>query len=573
MAEPIPFVPESPTVKWRRRLLWCLALMVLVITGYWGADRYRVWRYQHLLEFAQEAAGRSDWEGVEFSLRQAMQVHPGIIEPYERMAEYAEKLEPAQVTYWRRAVAQREPQYLRHRIRWAESAIARADYAQAAEALKGLDATSLETLPVKLVQAKLAAAVGDVAAATKAAGEAVKLDPGNATNRFLLARFQMLSTNDAVAETARAQIESYVGKPGFTPEARRILGMLALQKGDATTARLHLEAVLREPEAGIADQLRFLDLLRLEKAPDLEARLAATRAAAGTNIAAVLGVSQWMTSRGYGNQTVDWIKGLPPELASNPLLRAARLEGYLGVRQGQECAAWLGTENWGPDDHLRLALLARVHHGMGQTNLADTAWNAAVEKGRHTPRGRRALWQAATESGWRDKALAMLELSAGAPTDRRWALTLLFDHYSRIPDTTNMLAVSRRMLAVNPEDTMIRNNVAALSLLLKQDMEKGHRLAQLAWAERTKDPAVLATYGYSLLLQGKAEQALDMFERIPPQYAAHPSIAVYYAAVLAANGEMKKAQPYIKVASAGNILPEERELLADTIRQSALFTE
>jgi hypothetical protein len=64
-----------------------------------------------------------------------------------------------------------------------------------------------------------------------------------------------------------------------------------------------------------------------------------------------------------------------------------------------------------------------------------------------------------------------------------------------------------------------------------------------------------------------------MFERIPPQFAAHPSIAVYYAAVLAANGQMKKAQPFIKVADGGNILPEERELLADTVRQSMLFTE
>jgi Flp pilus assembly protein TadD len=280
-----------------------------------------------------------------------------------------------------------------------------------------------------------------------------------------------------------------------------------------------------------------------------------------------------MNSRGFGDQAVAWLQALPVELSSSVVLRAARFEAHIAARQGRECADWLGSEDWGPDDHLRLALLTRVQLALGRQDLGEAAWAEAVEKGGRTPRGRRALWQTATESGWRDKALAMLRLSASAPTDRQWALTLLFDHYSRIPDSTNMLAVSREMLAVNPEDTMIRNNVAALSLLLKDDMEKGHRLARLAWAERSKDPAILATYGYSLFLQGKSEDALEMFERIPPQFAAHPSIAVYYAAVLAANGQMKKAQPFIKVADGGNILPEERELLADTVRQSMLFTE
>lgn len=573
MAETTPFVPESPAAKWRRRFVWCLILLLLAIVASWGLDHYRVWRYRNLVAYAEKAAAKNDWEGVQFSLRQAMQAHPGIIEPYELLAEYAETLDPVQAVYLRRAVAQREPGYLRHRIAWAETALKQGNTAMAAEALANLDAPSRENATVQALTATIAAASGDLAAATKAAGEAVRLDPGNSTNRFLLAKLQLVGTNQAAAGPARAYLEAAVSKPGFALEANRVLGLDALRLKDLKGARLRLEAALKNPEADLSDRLRFLDLLRLEESPQLPAQLAAAQAMTGTNVSKVLAVAQWMSTRGFAADSVQWLKTQPTNLVVHPLLRATRLEAYLAARQGDECVAWLNSGGWGTEDHLRLALLARVYFGLGRTNECDAAWQQAVEAGRTTPQGRRALWQTAAEAHWQDKAMQVLKLSAGAATDRQWALTVLFDHYSRLPDTTNMLAVSRQLLAVDPDNSMVRNNVAALSLLLKEDVENGFKLAKQAWTERPQDPAILATYGYGLYVKGKMAEALEVFERIPPQYAAHPSIAVYYGAVLAANGQTKKAQPYLKSAAAGHILPEERELLAETIRQASLFNE
>jgi tetratricopeptide (TPR) repeat protein len=573
MAETTSFVPESPAEVWRRRFIWCFLLLLLVIASMWGLDHYRVWRYQHLLHYAAASAAKSDWEGVEFSLRQAMQIRPGDIEPYEKLADYAEKLEPSQAIQWRRSVAQHEPGYLRHRIAWAQTALKQGNVAQAAEALKGIDKSSSETAPVQSLIATISAAAGDLAGATKAAIEAVTLDPGNATNRFILARLQLAGTNAAIVDLARSQIEKVSAEPGFALEANRVLGMDALKRKDLKMARQRLEAALRDSGADLNDRLRILDLLTLEDSPQLSAQLATVQGTAGTNVAKVLAVAKWMNARGHASDGVQWLKGQPTNLLTHPLIRAARLEAYLAARQGADCANWLGSENWEGEDYLRLALLARVHFGMGQTNECDATWQKAVDKGRTTPRGRRALWQTAAEAGWREKVMKMLELSAEAPTDREWALGVLFDHYSRIPDTHKMLDISRRLLAVEPDDAMVRNNVAALSLLLKEDVDTGYKLARQAWTERPQDPAILATYGYALLLKGKAAEALDVFERIPPQYAAHPSIAVYYGAVLAANGQTKKAQPFLKVASTGHILPEEEKLLAETLRQTSLFNE
>jgi predicted Zn-dependent protease len=573
MAVTTPFVPVSSTVVWRRRFIWCLLLLVLIIAATWGLDRYRVWRYQHLLEYAAASAATSNWDGVEFSLRQAMQINPGDIEPYEKLAGYAETLEPSLAIQWRRSVAEHEPGYLRHRIAWAQTALKQGNLPEAAEALKGIDKSSSETASVQALIATISAAAGDLAGATKAAAEAVSLDPGNATNRFMLAKLKLAGTNAVEVAVARSQIEKVSTEPSFALEANRVLGMDALQRKDLRIARQRLEAALQDPGADLNDRLRFLDLLRLEDSPQLSAQLATVQATAGTNVAKVLAVAKWMSSRGFGSDSVQWLKGQPTNLVTHPVLRAARLEAYLAARQGAECANWLKSESWEADDYLRLTLLARVQSSMGLTNECDATWQQAVEKGRTTPRGRRALWQTAAEAGWGDKGMEILQLSAESPTDRKWALGVLFDHYSRIPDTHKMLDVSRRLLAVDPEDAMVRNNVAALSLLLKEDVDTGFKLARQAWTERPQDPAILATYGYALLLKGKAAEALDVFERIPPQYAAHPSIAVYYGAVLAANGQTKKAQPYLKVASTGHILPEEEKLLGETLRQASLFNE
>jgi tetratricopeptide (TPR) repeat protein len=569
MAGPSTWQPESPAVVWRRRLVGLLILFVLVIAGAYALDYYRVWRYQHLLKYADAAAARKDWAGVQFSLRQAMQISPGNIEPVEKLADYAEKLSPLEAVHWRRTVASMEPTHLRHRLNWARAALNQGNIASAYEAVTGMAPASRNTGPFQLVQSQIALAAGSIEAAEAAAAEAVHLDPKNETNRFHLATVQLLSTNEAKRAVGRRHLENAVKRPEFSLEAHRSLAAQSLAQKDAAAARRWMEPFLNRTDLSLTDELRLLELLRLEKSPDLATRLGNLQRRVVTNAEPVVIVARWMNSRGYARETLAWMDGLSTNLVRLPVLRTSRLEAHQTLKSWKECAAWLKADDWGGDDFLRLSLLARVYRQSGSKAEADAAWKEAVAKSSPTPAGRRALYQAAAEVGWREESLALLELAASAPTDTRWALMELFDYFSGVPDAHKMLDISRRLLALDPEDQFARNNVAALSLLLKDETERALQLARDAYASRPQDPAILSTYGYALLVNGQPTEALKIFERIPAKYAGHPSIAVYYAAVLTANGQINHARRYMTAADGARILPEEKELLAETLRRAA----
>jgi predicted Zn-dependent protease len=97
-------------------------------------------------------------------------------------------------------------------------------------------------------------------------------------------------------------------------------------------------------------------------------------------------------------------------------------------------------------------------------------------------------------------------------------------------------------------------------------LPRAHEFARELFHQYPSNAAFASTYAYSLHLQGRSEEALKAFANLPPQALDQPAIALYYGVILGTNS-VAEARKRLELASNGNLLPEEKELLADLRRQ------
>jgi Flp pilus assembly protein TadD len=88
-----------------------------------------------------------------------------------------------------------------------------------------------------------------------------------------------------------------------------------------------------------------------------------------------------------------------------------------------------------------------------------------------------------------------------------------------------------------------------------------HRLAKEAFDNEPSDPLVLSTYAYSLLLQGRQDEAVRVLNNLKPPALQIPSVAACYGVIEAQSGNMEAAREPLERAQAAKLLPEEMELV------------
>jgi Flp pilus assembly protein TadD len=98
-------------------------------------------------------------------------------------------------------------------------------------------------------------------------------------------------------------------------------------------------------------------------------------------------------------------------------------------------------------------------------------------------------------------------------------------------------------------------------MLLGANEHKPNDLAREIYEKKPDDPYVASTYAYSLYLQKKTAEALQVMRKLDPKKLEDPSIAGYYGLILAASGEKAEAKKYFSLFKVkGSPLPEETEL-------------
>jgi hypothetical protein len=178
-----------------------------------------------------------------------------------------------------------------------------------------------------------------------------------------------------------------------------------------------------------------------------------------------------------------------------------------------------------------------------------------AESTRETVLARQALVRLAGGWNWAKEAEELLWAIAQQDPDGQWALELLARAFRLGGDTRALLRVFQLAVTARPEDAVAKNNLAAVSLLLRTNLDQAHELAREGFCI---EPGLCAsTYAFSLHLRGQTSDALHVLRSSSEVERQRPATAAYYGVILAAAGDLAAAEPYLALAEQGDLLPEE----------------
>ena len=78
-----------------------------------------------------------------------------------------------------------------------------------------------------------------------------------------------------------------------------------------------------------------------------------------------------------------------------------------------------------------------------------------------------------------------------------------------------------------------------------------------SYAAEPENRTFACTYAFSLHLQGKTREGLEVMRKLKPEQLAVPSVAVYYGILLAAAGDVQASKEYLDKSAKAYLMPEE----------------
>jgi hypothetical protein len=121
------------------------------------------------------------------------------------------------------------------------------------------------------------------------------------------------------------------------------------------------------------------------------------------------------------------------------------------------------------------------------------------------------------------------------------------------------------MARIRPDDLLLRNNLAALTLLLKPEDPQGFQIAERAYRRAPNNPQVADTWATALWRRNRPNEALQVYESLPRDVAIGPAERLHRALVLRDLGRNDEARALAATVEEAQLLVEERALLS-TVR-------
>jgi hypothetical protein len=319
--------------------------------------------------------------------------------------------------------------------------------------------------------------------------------------------------------------------------------------------------------AAFADQMLLLSVLRAADSPEFPKQLAATQAnAAAAGPEQVQSLVSWLIGTAQSEPALRWLATLPKELQSQQRVTMALADLHLARADWPALQRITETSRWAEADYLRHALLARACREQRQTTSADSAWLDAVRAASGHPKTLGILARTAGAWGWTHEQEDLLWTLVERHPGERWAPAALNEIYTKTKDTRGLNRLAAALVAQNVDNIAAKNDLAGTALLLGTQTSRTHELAREVFTKFPSNEVTASTYAYSLLVQGRRNEALQAFAGVKPAALEQPSIALYYGLVLGTNSPTE-ARKYLELATNGNLLPEEKALREDALKR------
>jgi len=162
------------------------------------------------------------------------------------------------------------------------------------------------------------------------------------------------------------------------------------------------------------------------------------------------------------------------------------------------------------------------------------------------------------------EALAFLETALKKAPDNNAIHFKLAENYIKANNMAKAEKHYQAILAAQPENVLVLNNLAWL--YAQQNNPKALELARKAFDKAPESAAIVDTYGYVLVKQGKLAEGLAMLEKAAGLAPKANDIQLHLAEAYAANGNKRKAIEILeRITKAEQDFPEKKaavELLA-----------
>jgi cellulose synthase operon protein C len=564
--------PRNPSLEnsWRRTERTFIKLSLGVIAGLcllvafsWGGHRSHVrWQEHKLMRQAHVAFDKNDLRWASMAAQRAFAVDPSSRDACRTLAAIAEKQNNPEALDWRRRVVALDPNSLVDRLALVESALQLKQPAIAAEAVAQVPPVQQGDARYHATAAHLALTKNDFTAAEKYLLEAVRFAPNDPERQLELAEFQLRSDDRAKRDQGRALAQRLKNDPKVRLAAIHVLVNDAVRWRD-NSASVDLARELDVfPDAPFSDRLLALGILRGLKDPAFTAVLTRLETESAQSADKAVPLISWMNNHGLALLAIDWSKRLPAEMFGAVPLRFTLANSYVQLGDWTALKEMLQRGAWGRAEPLRLALQAKIARETGDDIEFEKNWVNAVAQAENDPARLNMLQTIAFQWNWPDKATAVLWMLAENRDAQRAALQALYRYYAAQRDTTGLYRALVRLVAVMPDDLVVRNNFAQISLLLKAEVPRARGIAHDLYTSHPQDAAFASTYAFALVQSGDVPGALKVMSQLTREQLKDPSVAAYYGIVLSGEGRADEAACYLAAGEKAKLLPEEEELVA-----------
>ena len=549
-------------------ILGAAGLALIIVFGTYGSKLYSGWRESRLLKRASTMADNKDFAGATKLARQVLEVHPDSLPAFYILADATEKQNSEETVSWRAQIARLQPENIDAQLNLASAALRFNQIDLARKTLQHIGPRAEDRAAFHVVAGWLARSEGNAAEQEHHFEIAVQKDPKNDVYQFNLAAIQIHSTDVEKARRARESLDRLMDKPQFRSGALRALLNDAVDQKDYEAADRLAQQLQMSPDVTFADYLLCLNFYRKLNAKKFDNLLEKVKPVAARNLGDLGLMMDWMNENGMAAEVIKWMEKLPPQVTDHPPPAIAVAAAFAEVKNWSRLRRWTRSESWGNDDYLRLAYQGFAAHQARQSGADaefDTMWREALRAAADQPDHELRLarlaskWNLAIESEelWS-------RLSRNSPT-RREALDALYKLYRGGTDLKKLYDVLQRLHDNSPDDIGISANLARLGLNIDQNTRQAQELAKQAYERAPNDSNAVVAYAFSLYVQGRTTEGLDIIQKLPPETAREPHNAVYAAVLLLDVNQADAAREYLQIAKRGPLYPEEKRLLEDEV--------
>jgi len=556
-----------------RKRIWFVAAVALVLVlgaaVCLGRPAYR--RYKERRSFTQARAflAKGDYRNAVLCLRQTLSLNPANVPAVRLMADLAAEAQSPVALAWRRRVAELAPT-LDNKILLAATAlrVEKTPFPITTQTLDEIRPAGGTNTAYHLVASQLALRLNHLADAETHLQAAARLEPTNRLHQLNLATLRLQSKNPDPAAAARQELTALTSDPALDQYALRSLVADSLMRRQWADAETFSRQLLTNSRAQFADRVQHLTVLQAAQSPELAAALAELEQRAGTNIIQIAQLLIWLNTHERAAHALTWLATLPAVTKSTPPIPLFEADACITLRDWAELESRLQAERWGDQEFLRQALLARALREQRRHDVANAVWARAVVAASARPELLVALAQLASSWGWDTETEALLWALVKRAPREQWPLQSLQRGYMAKGNTAGLYRVYQALLEHDPQSVVAKNNVAASALLLQRDLHRAASLAREVYDADKTNAIFVSTYAFALHVQGKSAEGLKLMQTLTDAELQRPEIATYYALLLSTAGERDKAKTFFDAAEKGQMLPEERKLLAEAQRQN-----